>query len=445
VGGGFRAPRGPSRAALSALLLATCALSCSYLKWAHTQKERRSQLDKHPGDLVLEKELAPQDCFGLQGNVLDPPEQKEPLLVVAFEHSSASHALVGSREVLPAVAAYAILLPSGSYDILFFADLDRNGFFETGEVVGSTPPDGPAVVGRAQAPDGVIVPGPDISLDLRNPRSSPVAMRVKLVGRPFVVESADDPVFAPELGELGVYKPNQFLARTQSWVYAVGPPDFKKTQVVLVHGIDGTPRDFREIVAKLDRSRYQIWLFFYPSGLSLDQLGLFLARVIAVIAKRSERPDLQLALVAHSMGGLVGRRAVNELCRSERPPYLKIYVSFDTPYGGIEAVVGAEKRGQALVPSWRDIASDSDFLKRLHATTLPPDLPFHLFFGWGISGHHGPSPAGDGTIRLPSQLDPRAQAVATKMTGFGQTHVGILSDPDAIAALERSLDAATGR
>jgi pimeloyl-ACP methyl ester carboxylesterase len=436
-------PRGRSGTALSALLLAICAVSCSYLKWARTQKVERAELKRHPGDLVLEKELAPQDCFALQGSVEAPEELKEPFLVVALDHAGPSHALVGSREVLPSVGAYAILLPSGSYDILFFADLDHNGFFETHEVVGSTPPDAPARVERAQAPDGVIVPGPDITLDLRSPRSCPVAMHLKLVGRPFVVESVDDPIFAPEMGDLGVYKPNQFLARTQSWVYAVGPPDFKKTQVVLVHGIDGTPRDFREIVAKLDRSRYQIWLFFYPSGLGLDQLGLFLARVVAILAKRAEQPDLQLALVAHSMGGLVGRRAVNELCRSGRPPYLKIYVSFDTPYGGIEAVVGAEKRGQALVPSWRDIASDSDFLKRLHEAPLPQDLPFHLFFGWGTSNAHGPRPAGDGTIRLPSQLDPRAQAVATKMTGFGQTHVGILADPDAIAALSRSLEAAT--
>jgi hypothetical protein len=55
---------------------------------------------------------------------------------------------------------------------------------------------------------------------------------------------------------------------------------------------------------------------------------------------------------------------------------------------------------------------------------------------------HGPSPAGDGTIALASQLDPRAQAVATGMSGYGQTHVGILSDRAALEELSLVLDAA---
>src|SRR5207244_3090088 len=95
------------------------------------------------------------------------------------------------------------------------------------------------------------------------------------------------------------------------------------------------------------------------------------------------------------------------------------------------------------VPSWVDVASGSPFLTRLHQTPLPKNLPFYLFFGWGQRRDHGPSPAGDGTIELLSQLDPRAQAAATGMGGFGNTHVGILSDPAALEALAKALDAAT--
>jgi hypothetical protein len=107
-------------------------------------------------------------------------------------------------------------------------------------------------------------------------------------------------------------------------------------------------------------------------------------------------------------------------------------------------VVGAEQSKRELVASWRDIAADSAFIKQLHATRLPEDLPFFLFFGWGESRNNGPSPAGDGTIRLASQLDPRAQTAAHQMIGFGQTHVGILSDKDAIQMLSEILDEATG-
>ena len=55
-----------------------------------------------------------------------------------------------------------------------------------------------------------------------------------------------------------------------------------------------------------------------------------------------------------------------------------------------------------------------------------------------------PSSAGDGTIALPSQLDPRVQAAATRMRGYGATHVGILSDPKALEELGRVLEETTG-
>ncbi len=61
----------------------------------------------------------------------------------------------------------------------------------------------------------------------------------------------------------------------------------------------------------------------------------------------------------------------------------------------------------------------------------------------GRLGDNGPSPGGDGTIALPSQLDPRVQAAATRMMGYGDTHVGILSDADALKELSRILDATT--
>jgi hypothetical protein len=65
-----------------------------------------------------------------------------------------------------------------------------------------------------------------------------------------------------------------------------------------------------------------------------------------------------------------------------------------------------------------------------------------LFFGWGLHGHHGPTPAGDGTITLANQLHTRAQTVATGMSGYEQTHVGILSDKTALEELSRILDEA---
>ncbi|MGE5415129.1 MAG: hypothetical protein ACM3NW_13195, partial [Syntrophomonadaceae bacterium] len=187
-----------------------------------------------------------------------------------------------------------------------------------------------------------------------------------------------------------------------------------------------------------------VWLYYYPSGLRLDQLGLVLAEGVSRVAAERPSKDQHIVIVAHSMGGLVGRRAVNQLCRNGRPGYLRLYASFDTPYGGVESAAGAVKRGTELVPSWIDVAAGSPFLTHLYETPIPKDLPFHVFFGWGEAGDHGPAPAGDGTIALPSQLDPRVQAAATRMMGYGSTHVGVLRNPDALKELSRVLADATG-
>ncbi len=430
-------------AAVAGGLLFLAAGGCSYLQWRRTKAEQRSELEKSPGDLVLEKEYAPQDCFGLAGRIAAPAAAPGPLLVAAFAHEG-SRELVGSREVVDVTGYWGLLLPRGAYDVVFFADLNRNGFYESDEVVGRTPPGAPVTVGPEQAPDGMLVPAPAVPIDISRPGRVEASVRVHVVPLPFVVESVDDPLFDPEMGEMGVYEPVRFLARTQSWFFSLGVPDFSKVQLVLVHGIDGTPRDFKTLVASIDRSRYHVWLFYYPSGLRLDQLGVVLAGGVQRVA--AERPKgLQVAIVAHSMGGLVGRRAVNELCSKGRPPYLKLYASFDTPYGGVEAAAGAVKRGTELVPSWVDVAAGSPFLTRLYATPIPKDLPFHLFFGWGEPGDHGPAPAGDGTIALPSQLDPRVQVAATRMMGYGSTHVGVLSNPEALAELGRVLETTTAK
>jgi pimeloyl-ACP methyl ester carboxylesterase len=425
-------------AAAAIVMLCLCGTTgCSYLKWRQNRSKGLSELKKEPS-LVLEKEVLPENCFVLVGGPDYGDGKRVQVLAAAFAHSGHTHDLVGSREVIPARGLFGMLLPAGEYDFVYFADLNHDGWYSTNEVVGETPRDAPLHVARAASTDGVIVAAPSIRIDLSSPRAYITAVRIEVDPDPLVVDSVEDPVFDPAFGELGVYEPGQFMARTNV-VYSVNPPDFKKTQVVLVHGIDGTPRDFVKLVPSLDPRRYHVWLFYYPSGLPLDKLGKILSVAVEKIAAAGPA-DLQLAIVAHSMGGLVARRAVNELCMKGKPVYLRAFASFDTPYGGVESAAGAVKRGTELVASWIDVAAGSPFLTKLHETDLPDDLPFELFFGWGIPGNHGPSPAGDGTITLASQLDPRAQAVATDMSGFGETHVGILSDAAALKELSRFLD-----
>ena len=88
--GSRRSGRALLLAGASAALLAAVP-GCSYLQWRHEKKEQRAELEKSPANLLLEKDYAPQDCFGLIGRIAIPKEQKSPLLVAAFAHASPPH------------------------------------------------------------------------------------------------------------------------------------------------------------------------------------------------------------------------------------------------------------------------------------------------------------------------------------------------------------------
>ena len=294
-------------------------------------------------------------------------------------------------------------------------------------MVGRTPAGQPWHLDASGAKRSLFVEGPSIRLDRRSPSAAPVAVDKPVSVQANIFASLDDPIFDPSMGEKGVYDPSSFLMRTQGLVFGLEPFDPSKTIVLFVHGILGTPRDFKYLVDGLDRSRYQPWFFYYPSGFPLDKAGALLATVMEYVSKVQDGKS-RIILVAHSMGGIVSRRALNDVCEKGHPAWLKGYVSFCTPYGGTDSAKAGTKAPEA-VASWKDVATGSDFVGRIHAQPLPADLPFHLFFGWGKEGENGetgPKPAGDGTIELRSQLDPRAQKAAWRLYGYEETHVGIL-------------------
>ena len=363
------------------------------------------------------------------------------MLVVAIDRRGSDHEVVASREVPPENEFYALLLPAGQYDLLVFADLDHNGRFETAELVGRTPQPTPLEVGKGIAADGFIATGPDLTITVDAPRSSEQPVNIKQSNARNLVESLDDPLFDPKLGEEGMYRPTRLLARTQGFVFGFEPFDSNKTIVLFVHGITATPRDFKALVAGLDRTRFQPWFFYYPSGLPLDKTGGLFAKVISTFASDKAFGASRVVVVAHSMGGLVARRALNDLTKAGRPSYLAGYLSLASPYGGLESAAAGVKHAPEVVPVWRDVAAGSDFLKRLHSTPLPRDLPFYVLFGWGTKEKDGPSPAGDGVVPVRSQLDMHVQEGATRIVGFEETHVGILKNADALRTVMGALDA----
>jgi hypothetical protein len=49
-------------------------------------------------------------------------------------------------------------------------------------------------------------------------------------------------------------------------IQVLEPYDTSRIPVLFIHGIGGTPRDFRAVIDALDRTRFQAWVFSYPPG-----------------------------------------------------------------------------------------------------------------------------------------------------------------------------------
>ena len=420
--------------------LAGCENVSNYLGYMSRKSTLSNTFHDRPSLQVL-RDLAPENCYSLDGTIEAENFFEEPVLVVAVSDRYQSREIVASRIVRAPALYYSIFLPEGDYDIYIFADLNKNGIFEQNELVGRTAPGKPVTVARGRAVDNILVNGPPIKLDLRRPATADIPVNAPVAVSGYRYDSLDNDFFDARWGTMGIYRPTEFLAHTQGAFFALDEYDPDKTMVLFVHGVEGTPQDWKYLVEGLDRKRFQPWFYFYASGLPLDKLGSILGGSIEVFDELREYRLKRLVIVAHSMGGLVARSAIDKVCRNGKPPYLKMYISLSSPYGGVEDANEGIKTAPVVVPSWRDVATESLFLQNIYQRDLPPDVPFHMFFGYrnksGVSS--------DGTITLRSQLDYRVHLKAVKTYGFDVTHVGILNDEAVRKEFYRLLDTVAPR
>ena len=406
-------------------LLAFTISGCTggYLGFWKQQHTLKKAFKEEPSAELL-RQLDPQNCFLLAGRFAFTSNYNKPVLVVAVTDRFKKREIVAQRILHPGVFIYQAYLPEGRYDIYFFADLDENGFFDANEMIGQTAGE-PIHINKSEVKDGLAVLGPAFTLDLSRPATTELPVKVRVRDQAYAFDSLDDEFFDPKYGVMGLYNPMAFMAHTQRYVFSLEKLDPGKTMVLFVHGVQGTPRDFKYLVSGLDTTRYQPWFYFYPSGMPLQKLGSLLGGIIRYLTAAENFNVQRIIVVAHSMGGLVALSGLNQLCNDGAPPYLKGYISFDSPYGGVEDAKAGVEKAPAVVPSWRDVATGSPFLEQLYQGAAPGALPFYLFFGYK-TGH-----SSDGTITLQSQLEPRVHLSALKSYGFNATHEGILNDESA--------------
>ena len=245
-------------------------------------------------------------------------------------------------------------------------------------------------------------------------------------------------LFSTEMIAVGLWQSQFFLDSYGSALLLARPYTDDRVAIVLVHGINGSPRDFADLVERLDGSSYQPVAFYYPTGMPLADAGRQLGARLEEF--RLRHPGASLAIVGHSMGGLVVKAMLDQHSSAELLASSEVVVSLATPWNGIEAARYANRLPRRP-PAWDDLAPTSQFIKQLHDTPFPAHLPFYLFFGARSSSRLlGALGNNDGVLTLDSVLASPLSRAARDIFGFYEDHVSILSAPAVFRRLEQVLD-----
>jgi pimeloyl-ACP methyl ester carboxylesterase len=173
--------------------------------------------------------------------------------------------------------------------------------------------------------------------------------------------------------------------------------------VVMVHGFNSTPQRNAPVMRPVRSAGFPCATFAYPNDWDLRESAALLSRQLRRLAKR--HPDVHIALVTHSMGGLVARACVenpelnpgnvSQLIMIAPPTHgtllARLAVATDVwehwlnrPEGGCwsrwrdSIIDGLGEAADDLVP-------ESPFLTELNARPRNPKVEYSLFLGTGAT------------------------------------------------------------
>jgi uncharacterized alpha/beta hydrolase family protein len=238
------------------------------------------------------------------------------------------------------------------------------------------------------------------------------------------IASLSDPRFDDAVANAGLWQPFDFLFTGHPGVYFLGAYQSDKIPVLFVHGINGSPTNFKTLIERLDRKRFQPWVYYYPGGASLGNVADHLSQTMRKLQVQYDFP--KFVVVAHSMGGLVSRGFIQRY-RAGGGAQIPLFISIATPFDGHKAAESG-KKAPRVVRVWIDMAPNSEYLQSIYKGDLgvPHQLLFTFRQGGGLFG----AEANDGTVSVASQLRPAAQEQAVRIEGFNETHMGVLESKE---------------
>jgi pimeloyl-ACP methyl ester carboxylesterase len=378
--------------------------------------------------LKLQQEQARFDHQVILNGRIESAQVAQGPIVVAALGTAHGKVLVACHQLLAHPGPFRLVLPREDQYVIAFEDRNRNGRYDPGEPVAHL-----SLAKQASAPYPAFG-RMDLLLSERSslPEIYPREVLAEQdAQQPYAdlgkAADLEAPMFAERYGKQGFWEPMTFIREARAGVHLLEPYDPQKTPVLFVHGAGGTPQDWRYFIEHLDRTRFQPWVYYYPSGLPLEVSAAWLNDIVVSLHERYRMQRLVVA--AHSMGGLVARRFVVLNARETKKDYVRLLVTVSTPWDGVATAGFGAMYSPLAVPSWLDLAPDSSFLRATRNDALPVTVAHHLFYSY-LGSTRRPSDT-DGVVTLASQLAAHARTNAAQEHGFSAEHSAILADPSA--------------
>lgn len=355
-----------------------------------------------------------------------------PVIVAAYSKKNGRRTII-HYTTLHELGPYELMVPAGTHNmVVAFLDNNKNLTYDDGEAIGQIlHPE------KDSVPAGGVIGNMDIVISEHSGKKCDFPIGSKVPPKeyrsfhstcPGALASMEDDLFSDEHGKKGFWTPIEFFKEFGGNVYFLEAYDADKIPILFVHGAAGSPQNWRSIIERIDRTKFQPWVFYYPSGASIDSMSyLLLWKLLNLQTKYKFK---ELYITAHSIGGLVVRSFMVNY--GHFFPTITNFISISTPWGGEELAGVGVKYSPAVIPAWRDMQPGSEFIDSIFRKKMPPTVDHYLFFG-----HKGNRnilrPNNDKVVTLASQLDQRSQRDAKMVFGFNEDHVSILSSDQVIS------------
>jgi pimeloyl-ACP methyl ester carboxylesterase len=407
--------------------------SCAYLETLSRQDELQQQQETNPLQHNA-KHLITRQTYFVYGQLKskDVDKTRNSLAVVALSNKYQQNEIVDINHLGKVGSYYAMNLPAGSYQLLVLEDSDRDEIYRENEIIAQH-----HIVLDAQTYPEKVVGNVDIQLaqsikpigkKLAVPVSTAHNRHRSLFFPKGTIRSLGDPIFSERVATLGMYEPAAFMETAPMMFYALEEDTPHKVPVIFVHGIGGTAKEFQSILNSLDRKRYKPWFFYYPSGMDLKQLAKLFYNIY-LSGKVIKKNPSATVIVAHSMGGLVVREALNLYEGNEQEIRVKLFITMASPLGGLESAQTGIEHAPLVLPAWRGLTPEGAFIGNLFRKPLPPSTEHHLVYAYLGQGDRNDT---DGIVPVQSQVPESVSGMIAGKYGYKSGHAEILREPAAI-------------